>query len=159
MDTSLEELKTIVLGIVDEARRLKDYRTDQILAPVNYACVFSQTQDEYESFLRTARSIGKFELAQETKAGPVFKIPPLPTSAGELNLLKIRAPDPARIERGDADFTVSDYPAFKARHLNQTGFGLIKREKFEMIELIEPGFRALAYFSHPTLGEVLGISR
>ena len=152
----IQTLNSIVLGIVGEAQRLKDYRTDQKNAPVNYACIFSQTQAEYEDVLSIAQTIGT--VIQDTKTGPIFKIPRLPTSAGELHLLKIRIPDPARRERGDADFTLSDYASFKARYLSQPGFGLIKREKFEMVELVESGFDALAYFSHPPLTEQFGLS-
>lgn len=152
----LEALKTIVLGIVEEARRLKNRRTDQPTAPVNYACIFSQSLSEYEELLRVTEGVGT--IIQDTKAGPVFKIPPVSTSAGELQLLKIRRPDPGRPERGDADFTVSDYASFKLKYLSEPGFGLIQRENFEMLELVDPGFNALAYFSHPPLTEQFGLA-
>ena len=72
-------------------------------------------------------------------------------------MLKIRRPDPKRPERGDADFTVSDYQTFKKTQLGKPGFGLIERTNMEMLELVDPDFDVLAYYSHPTLAEVLGI--
>jgi hypothetical protein len=94
-------------------------------------------------------------IADNTATGPVFEIPPLLTPGGELRLLKIRRPDPKRPERGDADFTVSDFETFKREHLSAAGFGLIQRPEMEMIELIDPSFDVLAYYSHPPLAEVL----
>ena len=94
----------------------------------------------------------------ETATGPVFFISPLSTSAGKLNILKIRKPDPNRPERGDADFTVPDFPAFKEKYLGKSGFSLIKRPTMEMVELSNPSFNVLAYYSYPTLAEVLQLN-
>lgn len=75
--------------------------------------------------------------------------------SGTLPLLKIRQPDPTRPERGDADFTLSDYKAFKQWALVQPGFKVITRTNMEMIELMQPGYNVRVYFSYPTLVEVL----
>jgi hypothetical protein len=71
--------------------------------------------------------------------------------------LKIRKPDATRFERGDADFTIIDYPNFKSNYLANPGFKLIERKGFEMIELIDSAFNARAYFSNPTLDQQLGL--
>lgn len=149
------DLEALVLDIVREARKLKDAHTTEISAPVNYACVFAQSKDEYDSLIQAVQQVGT--VVQETKAGPVFRISPLNTVSGTLKLLKIRKPDPTRPERGDADFTVSDYSAFKKACLEKSGFRLIERKTMEIIELIDPIFNVRAYFSHPTLGQVLGV--
>lgn len=151
-----EELKALVKEIVAEAQRLNVAHTDQPDAPVNYACIFAQSQNEYENLVNVARQLGP--VATETASGPVFHIEPLATNAGTLQILKIRHPDPKRPERGDADFTVSDYSVFKNIHLDKPGFSLIKREHMEMIELIDLAFNVLAYYSNPTLAEVLNLS-
>jgi len=151
----LEELKTLVRAIVAEAAKLRDARTTEQGAPVNYACIFSQSGQEYESLLKAVGQLGK--TVQETAMGPVFYTGPLETNAGPLRLLKIRKPDPKRKEQGDADFTVADYPAFKEKYLGKPGFGIIERPEMEMIELADPAFTALAYFSHPPLGKVLNL--
>lgn len=153
---TLNELKVLTQQIVTQARELSAKRTDQGQAPVNYACIFTQSQEEYDELLALASAIGK--AVDRTAMGPVFQISPISTVAGELHLLKIRRPDPKRPERGDADFTVSDYRAFKAKYLGTPGFGLITRPNMEMIELIDPSFNVLAYYSHPTLAEALNIT-
>ncbi len=148
-----DELKAIAQEIVAEARRLSATHTDQPDAPVNYACIFTQSEAEYEEMVDIARQLGS--VADETAMGPVFYISPLLTNAGTLRMLKIRRPDPKRPERGDADFTVDNYKKFKKKHLGRQGFALIKRNDMEMIELIDSSFNVLAYYSNPTLAEVL----
>jgi len=97
-------------------------------------------------------------VVQETPTGPVFQIKPISTVAGALRLLKIRRPDPKRPERGDADFTVTNYDSFKNKYLGKPGFSLIKRTNMEMIELIDPSYDVIAYYSYPTLADVLKLN-
>lgn len=150
-----EEFKDLIREIVTQASKLRDARTTEHRALVNYSCVFSQNEQEYESLLAVARQIGK--VVQETAMGPVFYIEPLDTIAGDLRLVKVRKPDPKRTERGDADFTVTDYPSFKKTYLGKPGFSIIERPNMEMIELTDPAFNVLAYFSNPPLGKVLNL--
>jgi hypothetical protein len=149
------DLKRIVREIVIEAQRLAVAYTFEEKAPVNYACVFAYSGKEYEELFHASCRLGS--IIQETTMGPVFHIAPILTAAGDLALLKIRRPDPKRQERGDADFTVSDYESFKKKYLGKPGFGIIKRPEMEMIELIDPSYKVIAYFSHPTLAAVLRI--
>ena len=76
---------------------------------------------------------------------------------GDLRLLKIRKPYPTHPERGNADFTVSDYQNFKKENLAKKNFKLIKREDFEMIELTDPDFNVRVYFSNPPTDKKFGI--
>lgn len=151
---TIDNFIKLVQNIVDEANQLKRQFT-AYSSPVNYACIFCQDNNEYDLFIKFANSLG--EIIQETKMGPVFKTKPIKTIAGKLELLKIRKPDITRPERGDADFTLSNYQKFKQKHLGQPGFSLIDKGNFEMIELVNTKFNVLVYFSHPTLGEVLEI--
>jgi len=148
-------MENLVKNIVKNAKILKDKYTDQKDALINYACIFCQSDKEEKNFLKLAHELGT--VIQETKAGPVFKIPPLNTVAGKLQLLKIRNPDLARPERGDADFSITDYLSFKEKYLNKPGFSLIQKENFEMIELYEKGSNVRVYFSFPPLDEQLGL--
>lgn len=152
---TIENLKRLVRKLVDEASQLNAARTSEGKALVNYACVFAKTDDEYADLVNLARQLGP--VAQDTAMGPVFYIAPLVTVAGSLELLKIRRPDPKRLERGNADFTVADYEGFKKTYLGQTGFGIIKRPEMGMIELIDPAYNVIAYFSNPTLAAILKI--
>jgi hypothetical protein len=151
-----DDLKTMVQDIVEQATLLKNKHIDDKNAPVNYACIFSQSKGEYIELLDAAGGIGK--VVDETPTGPLFQIIALKTVSGALNLLKIRVPDATRPERGDADFTVSDFQGFKERYLPKDGFKLIERgEGVEMIELMDPEFDVRAYFSNPPLDKQLGI--
>ncbi len=147
-------MKELVQKIVKEAKKLKDKYTDQVSAPVNYACIFCQSEEEQQSFLEEANKLGV--IIEQTLTGPLFKIS-LDTMAGKLQLLKIRKPDPTRPERGDADFTVSDYPAFKEKYLKNPSFKLIQKDDFEMIELYDKDADVRAYFSNPPLDKQLGL--
>lgn len=149
------DLKQLVQLIIEKATKLKNKHTEEKNATVNYACVFSQSPEEYEALLSAARKLGS--VVKETSTGPLFRVEPLQTVSGPLQLLKVRAPDKTRPERGDADFTVADYPAFKKGNLDRPGFKLIEREEFEMIELMDPEFNVRAYFSHPPLDQQLGL--
>ncbi|HBA36367.1 TPA: hypothetical protein DCZ15_00670 [Candidatus Falkowbacteria bacterium] len=151
---NIEDLKNTVKDIVAKADILKSKIVKEPV-PVNYACIFCQSKEEYTSFLETTKQIGT--VVQETKAGPVFQIASLPTIAGNLQLLKIRKPDPTRPERGDADFTLLNYEEFKKEHLSQPGFSLIQKEQLEMIEYMEPDSSIRVYFSNPPLDKQLGI--
>ncbi|OGY16456.1 MAG: hypothetical protein A2785_02055 [Candidatus Chisholmbacteria bacterium RIFCSPHIGHO2_01_FULL_49_18] len=151
----IENLKRTTLEIVRDAARLRDKHTGEADAPVNYACIFAHSQEEYDSFLDVTSKIGS--VIKETPTGPLLRIEPLETVSGPLQLVKVRKPDETRTERGDADFTVPDYSAFKVRVLKKPGFKLIEREEFEMIELMDPAFDVRAYFSHPPLDRQLGL--
>lgn len=144
-----------VQEIVKCATVLKNKHTDNKNAPVNYACIFSHGQEEYDALVKLTRIIGK--VVKETSTGLLFQIEPLKTISGVLQLLKIRIPDVTRPELGDADFTIVNFSNFKKKYLARRGFKLIPRENFEMIELIDKNFNVRAYFSNPPLDKQLNI--
>lgn len=123
-----EKLIDMVKNIVQQARMLKDKHTSEKDAPVNYACVFSQNKGEYNQLIETAQKIG--EIIMETPTGFLFNINPIKTVSGDLKLLKIRIPDPTRTERGDADFTISDFSRFEKKYLTKKGFKLMPKKNF-----------------------------
>ncbi len=149
------DLQRKIQRIVKEAKKLKDKHTDQYDALVNYVCIFCQSDKEFEEHLKPAKKLGK--TIKQTSTGPLFQIEPLETVAGKVQLLKIRKPDPTRPQRGDADFTIKDYQSFKEKYLKLPKFNLIVRPEFKMIELRDPNFNVLTYFSHPTLEKLLTI--
>ena len=150
-----DELKKLVQEIVAESYRLNLAHTSERNAPVNYACVFTHSSDKYEEIINVAQQLGP--VVQDTTMGLVFHISPLPTLPSILNLLKIRRSDTKRTERGDADFTITDYENFKRTYLGKSGFSIIKRPEIEMIELLDPSFNVIAYYSNPPLATVLKI--
>ncbi len=152
----LKDLKNIVRDIVKKSTSLKDKYTDQKEAPVRYVAIFCQNNDEFKEFTKIIKTFSS--VINETPTGIHYRIPPLDTVSGPLQILKIRVPDKTRPERGDADYTVHDYEQFKKKHLQLKGFKLIKRKDHEMIELMEPGAEVRVYFSNPPIDKVLGIN-
>lgn len=150
-----QDFKEFIKNIVARANGLKNKYTGEKNAPVNYSAIFCQNETEYKNFYKSASQIGKVVL--NTQTGDLFKIRPIETDAGRLQLLKIRKPDATRPERGDADFTIEDYLNFKAKYLRKSVFKLIKRENFEMIELMDAEFNVRTYFSNPPVTKQLGI--
>lgn len=150
-----EDLKKLVQSIVEKATALKNKHIEYKNTPVNYACIFSQSEEEYNELIEAGRQIGK--VIQETKTGLLFHIEPLETISGILKLLKIRIYDPTRPERGDADFTISNFPEFEKKYLSKPGFKIMKKPDFYMIELMDSDFDVRAYFSNPPLDAQLKI--
>jgi hypothetical protein len=153
---NIEEFKNLIKGIIGESVNLKDKHIGENNIPVNYVAIFCQNKEEYRDFANLASELGM--VYKNTETGPLFLIN-LDTNSGKLKLLKIRKPDRTRKERGDADFTISDYDKFKKDFLKKKGFKIIKRENFEMIELIDSRFNVRAYFSNPPLEEQFGLNK
>lgn len=150
-----EELKDLVKSIVKKAETLKNKHIEYKDTPVNYACIFSQSIEEYKELLEATRKIGK--VIEETPTGLFFHIEPLETTSGVLKLLKIRIPDPAKPERGDADFTISNFSEFEKKYLSKSGFKIVEKPNFYMIELMDSEFDVRAYFSNPPLDQQLNV--
>ncbi len=150
-----EEILRIIGYLVSECNKLKNKYVDEKDLEVDYVCVFAQSESEYNQLIEAAESLGK--IVDETPTGPIFAFNfPLKTIAGSPKLLKIRKPDKTRPQRGDVDFN-TDYSNFKNKYLNDKEFTLVKREKFEMIELKDPSFDVLVYFSSTPTSQQLGI--
>ncbi|PIP34750.1 hypothetical protein COX21_01230 [Candidatus Falkowbacteria bacterium CG23_combo_of_CG06-09_8_20_14_all_41_10] len=128
-------------------------------AGINYSAIFCQNDSEFERLNKEAAQIGG--IIENTPTGPLYKFHnSFQTLAGPLWLLKIRKPDPARSQRGDADFTLKNYNLFKEKHLpDREHFKIIDRGHFEMIELRDQKFQVLSYFSNIPLTIQLGIER
>jgi hypothetical protein len=148
-------LESIVLAVVQQANELRLRHVPEYDAHVSYCAIFCQGDAQFKSINAAASSVGT--LANDTSTGPVYVIPAIETAIGPLKILKVRKPDPTRPEKGDADFAITKYPAFKAANIGRPGFKLIEREHFEMIELVDPEFDVRAYFSHPPVEEHPGI--
>ena len=144
-----------IKNIANEAVRLKDKYVSEAGLTIDWICIFSQNDDDYSDLLNQADEIGKrIEIAAN---GVVFKLTKrISTGAGNPKVLKVRKPDPLRPEMGDVDFT-TDYNKFKRKHLSRNYFNLIKREKFEMIELMVGGYNARVYFSSIPPSKLRGI--
>lgn len=150
-----DDVSTITQAIVENAEQLREKHASDFPAAISYCAVFCQSSDEYDLLRALVGSHG--ELANETKTGPVYVVPPIQTVAGPLRILKVRAPDETRAEWGDADFALKQYQEAKDRLLREPGFKLVERSEFEMIELMDPAFSTRVYFSHPPVEDHSGI--
>lgn len=149
---TLPEFLKIIEYITKNCRDLKNKYINEDLK-IDYICIFSQSQKEYQELLKIASNLG--ELVDETKTGPVFKFHNPPgTVIGNPKVLKIRIPDKTRPERGDVDFT-TEYATFKKNYFDDKRFKLIKREKFEMLELKDSVFDIIVYFSSISPSQLL----
>ena len=148
-------MENLIKNIVKEAEILKDKYMNQKGIPVYYACIFCQTDEEYKNFIEEAYKMGK--KIQERQNSLLFRITPIETSAGKLEILRVRQPDEKFPERGDADFIVNDYQSFKEKYSNQSGFKIIPRDNSEMIELYKEGESVRVYFSSPELIKSLSL--
>jgi hypothetical protein len=149
-------LDEIIPQIVADCVRLKNKYIEEKDLAVDWVCIFSHSQDEYEELLKQARVIG--ELTETTPSGLIFKFIKSPqTVAGKPKIFKIRQPDITKPELGDSDFT-TDYEQFKSKYLDNKKFNLIKREKFEMIELMDSKFNVRVYFSSIPPSKLRGLN-
>lgn len=142
----MNKLTITINYIVSHSTELRDRYTNASTAPIEFACIFCQNEEEYKVFTDSIKMLGK--IAEETKSGFTYLLDePLKTVAGPLRLVKIRKPDPNHTERGDADFN-TDYKNFKDRYEKDPRFELVKRESFEMLRLSNPNFDVMACFSN-----------
>lgn len=150
------ELFTSVAYIVRRSNKLKNRFTRETAVPVEFACVFCQSEEEYQGFTRVIEVIG--EIVERTPSGYTYLLrEPIATAAGPLRLVKVRKPDPKLKLRGDADFN-TDYEAFKKRYGGNPKFELVKRPTFEMLRLSDPAFDVMACFSGIPKSKELGIN-
>jgi hypothetical protein len=150
----MEDLVSIVNYIVDRSVEMKDCYTDIKDSPIEFACVFSQADEEYKKLTKQIETLGK--VIQNTDTGFTYLLnQPLNTKAGPLFLVKIRKPDPLRKERGDTDFN-TNYQEFKKKYIKKQNFELVKRKDFEMLRLSSPNYDVMVCFSSIPLSKVLG---
>lgn len=107
--------------------------------------IFTHYLDEFEKLKEVALMMGKLESESN---GPYIKLnEPIEVSGNKIDLLRIRKPDPYRMQVGCNDFLVSNYEEFKNQFLAQKhrNLRLIKRDEYEMIEFFDPDYDTLAY--------------
>lgn len=129
--------------------------TSEAHLPIEFACIFCQTQKEYDELTKVIQNLGK--VIQDTPTGYTYLLnDPIDTQAGKLKLVKIRKPDLTRKERGDTDFN-TNYAEFKKKYRNKTGFELVERDDFEMLRLSDSNFDVMVCFSNIPIGKTLSL--
>lgn len=118
-------VEKIVKDIVNQSTLLKNKYLENDKSPIDWVCIFSQSELENKEFNKTVKSFGK--VIQETETGPIYKLDQsIKTNAGRLLVLKIRKPDKKRPQRGDGDYRVGDFKSLKRKYLSKRQFSLIK---------------------------------
>ncbi|MBI2232344.1 MAG: hypothetical protein HYU56_00315 [Candidatus Aenigmarchaeota archaeon] len=81
---------------------------------------------------------------------------PINVSGHSILFLRIRKPDPYRMQVGCNDFVVENYKTFKKGYLTKhtQNLRLIERPEYEMIEFFHPDFDVLAYIVHAKQGNL-----
>ena len=152
----MDDLIKTVQSIVSKSAELKNKYTDATNVPVEFGCIFCQSEAEYQKFISTITPLSK--VVEDTPSGFTYLLNnPIDTASGPLKLVKIRKPDTKILQRGDADFN-TDYGEFKKKYQNNPSFELIQREKFEMLRLSDSSFEVMACFSNLPKSKVLEIS-
>lgn len=151
----MNNLISTINYIVSRSTELKNKFTNASTAAVEFVCIFCHNEEEYKQFTNSIETVGK--VVERTQSGFTYLLDkPIVTVSGPLRLVKIRKPDPQRLERGDADFN-TDYKNFKKRYQRNPGFELVKREAFEMLRLSSPNFDVMACFSSIPKSKLLGV--
>ena len=102
----MDNLISIISYIVSRSAELKNKFTDVSSAPVEFACIFCQSEKEYKEFTNSIEKFGK--IVERTQNGFTYLLDkPVETNAGSLRLVKIRKPDARFTQRGDADFNTN----------------------------------------------------
>lgn len=136
---SEKELLVAIEYVFDAAGALSQEAIGRRL-PVSYLTVFAHYNDEYDALVEVLSGLGK--LAEANNGVKVELHDPIK----DVSSLRVRKPDPYRMQVGCCDFAVEDYDAFKQEFLPQSkSLRLITRPDYEMIEFFHPDFDVLGY--------------
>ena len=142
--TTKEELLQAIGYVATKTTKLCNKVIDEEF-PIEPLTIFSHYPTEFENLKKIL-----FELGSQTIEvnGPYVKLhSPIQLPHNKLENLRIRQPDPYRIQVGCNDFVVPDYEAFKRKYLTNkpNNLRLIQRPEYDMIEFFDPDFDVLAY--------------
>ncbi len=121
--------------------------------PISGLTVCAHYPDEFEALKKIQLEIGTVE--SEHNGLYIRLREPIQLPHNKLNLLRVRMPDPYRMQVGCNDFNVGNYMEFKETFLptHPQNLRLVVRPEYEMIEFFDPDYDVLAYtVSDPALG-------
>lgn len=151
----MKNLVQTVQYIVQKSDELKKKLPEVISASVEFACIFCQTEEEYNKFVKEITPLGK--IVERTPKGNTYLLNnAIQTVSGPLRFVKVRMPDPLRSERGDADFN-TNYEEFNKKYKDDPRFELVERKNFKYLRYSNPDYNVMACFSDIPKSKVLGI--
>jgi hypothetical protein len=106
--------------------------------------IFTHYPDEFERLSKFVEEMGE---PYNEHNGPRVKLKePITVGTNVIKFVRVRNPDPYRMQVGCVDYLITDYQDFKNRFLaTTTALHSIKRPEYEMIEFADPDFDVLAY--------------
>ncbi len=113
--------------------------------PIGPLTVFSHYPDEFENLKSILVSMGQ---VTHQNNGPFVRLDqPIKVGDQKIVNLRVRMPDPYRMQVGCNDFIVNDYVKYKGGvlHTFSQNVRLFDRPDFEMIEFYHPDYDVLAY--------------
>lgn len=141
---SEKQLHEAVVYVADTTSQLAEKVIGKTL-PIKSLTIFAHYPDEFEKLSEIAKTIGN--VFNENNGPRVALHKPITAGENTITHLRIRKPDPYRMQVGCNDFDISDYEIFKSENLLKYPDNprLIKRPDYEMIEFFHPDFDVLAY--------------
>ena len=141
------ELKEAISYVIQQEAHLAAKAVADVL-PITYLTIFAHYPDEYDRLVGFIQAWGE---VSEANNGVKVKLQQSITEQDQnINELRIRKPDPYRMQVGCCDFGVDNYYVFKDSHLaNNRNLRLIERPEYEMIEFFDPELDVLAYIVSP----------
>lgn len=113
--------------------------------PIHSLTIFAHYSDEYEALIVILSELGT---QMNENNGPRVRLhKPINVGNNTITHLRIRKPDPYRMQVGCNDFQVDNYESFKQKYLMKKpeNLRLIERAEYEMIEFFNPDYDVLAY--------------
>jgi len=112
--------------------------------PIKSLTVFSHYSSEFEKLVKILLKLGN---PHNEHNGPrIILHIPVKVLGNSITHLRIRKPDPYRMQVGCSDFVVENYQNFKKVNLGKNkNLRLIKRQEYEYIEFFHPDFDVLGY--------------
>lgn len=141
---SEEQLLEAAVYVAEKASELSEAAIGKAL-PIKSVTVFSHYPQEFERLKQMLDSLGVFN---DDSNGPRMMLhKPFQAAGNTLSLLRVRKPDPYRMQAGCADFDVPSYPEFKEAYApkNLPNIRLVERPDYEMYEFFHPDYDVLAY--------------
>jgi len=139
-----EQLNKAVVYVATKTSELCGRIIGQTL-PITSLTIFAHYLEEYEHLIKILNELGTYY--NENNGLRIVLNTQIKIGNNTITHLRIRKPDPYRMQVGCNDFYVENYSEFKKQYLttHPNNLRLINRAEYEMIEFFDPDFDVLAY--------------
>ncbi|MDQ7021038.1 MAG: hypothetical protein Q9M91_04320 [Candidatus Dojkabacteria bacterium] len=122
----MKKIYNIIDEIINNSKRALNSNLDDIdikNISSNYVAIQSTDNNDYDQLIELLSEIGK--LHSEKKTGIIFQLESsYKTDLGDIELVRVRKPDPNGVIVGFADFNITNYEEFKAKYLDKSNFSI-----------------------------------